>query len=44
MKQRGVYVGRPWSIWPNHVRVSLGSRDDMERFKTAFLEVASAAS
>jgi histidinol-phosphate aminotransferase len=40
--RRKVYVGRPWPVWPTHVRVSLGSPDDMRRFKTAFLEVASA--
>jgi len=39
MKQRNVYVGRPWPVWPTHVRVSIGSAADMERFKTAFLEV-----
>jgi histidinol-phosphate aminotransferase len=42
LKQRKVYVGRPWPIWPTHVRVSLGSPSDMERFKAAFLEVTSA--
>jgi histidinol-phosphate/aromatic aminotransferase/cobyric acid decarboxylase-like protein len=39
MKQRNVYVGRPWPVWPTHVRVSIGSAPDMERFKSAFLEV-----
>jgi len=39
MKQRNVYVGRPWPVWPTHVRVSVGSADDMARFKSAFLEV-----
>jgi histidinol-phosphate aminotransferase len=39
MKQRNVYVGRPWPVWPTHVRVSIGSAQDMERFKSAFLEV-----
>ena len=39
MKQRNVYVGRPWPVWPTHVRVSIGSASDMERFKRAFLEV-----
>jgi histidinol-phosphate aminotransferase len=39
MKQRNVYVGRPWPVWPTHVRVSIGSTSDMERFKSAFLEV-----
>ena len=39
MKQRNVYVGRPWPVWPTHVRVTVGSADDMARFKSAFLEV-----
>jgi histidinol-phosphate aminotransferase len=43
LKARNVYVGRPWPVWPAHVRVSLGTPDDMQRFKSAFLEVASAA-
>jgi len=38
-----VYVGRPWPVWPTHVRVSLGSADDMKRFKAAFLAVTAAA-
>jgi histidinol-phosphate aminotransferase len=41
LKQRQVYVGRPWPVWPTHVRVSLGSRDDMTRFKAAFLKIVS---
>lgn len=43
LKARGVWVGRPWPVWPTHVRVSIGSTADMERFKGAFLEVASGA-
>ena len=39
LKQRNVYVGRPWPVWPTHVRVSIGSAEDMARFKAAFLEV-----
>jgi histidinol-phosphate aminotransferase len=35
---RGVYVGRPWPVWPTHVRVTIGSPEDMARFRTAFLE------
>ena len=42
MAARKVYVGRPWPAWPTHVRVSLGSTEDMERFQAAFLEVAAA--
>jgi histidinol-phosphate/aromatic aminotransferase/cobyric acid decarboxylase-like protein len=44
MARHKVYVGRPWPVWPTHVRVSLGSAEDMERFKAAFLEVTSASS
>jgi len=39
LKQRNVYIGRPWPAWPTHVRVSIGSAPDMERFKSAFLAV-----
>ena len=42
LARRKVYVGRPWPVWPTHVRVSIGSADDMRRFKAAFLEVAEA--
>lgn len=41
LKQRKVYVGRPWPVWPTHVRISVGSADDMERFKAAFTDVLS---
>jgi histidinol-phosphate aminotransferase len=33
-----VYVGRPWPIWPTWVRVTVGSRDDMAKFKEAFVK------
>jgi len=39
LKRRNVYVGRPWPVWPTHVRVSIGSAQDMELFKSAFLTV-----
>jgi histidinol-phosphate aminotransferase len=42
LKKQNVYVGRPWPIWPTHVRVTIGSATDMERFKSAFVEVVSA--
>ena len=34
-----VYIGRVWPVWPTYVRVSVGTREEMERFKTAFLKV-----
>lgn len=36
MAQQKVYVGRTWPIWPNWVRVTVGTRDEMARFKEAF--------
>ncbi len=37
LKQHHVYVGRPWPVWPTHVRITVGSTADMERFKSAFV-------
>jgi len=34
-----VAIGRVWSSWPTHVRVTVGTQDEMEKFKTAFLKV-----
>jgi len=34
-----VYIGRVWPVWPNHVRVSVGTKEEMEKFKTAFVKV-----
>jgi len=34
-----VVIGRTWPAWPNHVRVTVGTRDEMEKFKAAFLKV-----
>jgi histidinol-phosphate aminotransferase len=34
-----VVVGRVWKAWPNHVRVTVGLPDEMEKFKAAFLKV-----
>ena len=42
LKQQGVYVGRPWPVWPTHVRISIGTSAELARFKSAFLEVTAA--
>ena len=34
-----VYIGRVWKVWPNHVRVSVGTPEEMNKFKSAFLKV-----
>ncbi len=39
MAKEKVYIGRVWPSWPTYVRVSVGTRDDMEKFKSAFLKV-----
>ncbi len=36
MAAQKVYIGRVWPIWPNWVRVTVGSKDDMSKFKDAF--------
>jgi histidinol-phosphate aminotransferase len=39
MAAEKVYIGRPWDAWPTHVRVSVGTQEEMNKFKTAFLKV-----
>lgn len=39
MAKEKVYIGRTWPCWPTYVRVTVGTRDEMEKFKTAFLKV-----
>lgn len=37
MAAQNVYIGRVWPVWPNWVRVTVGSKEDMAKFKPAFL-------
>jgi len=39
MLKENVVIGRTWSAWPNHVRVSIGTPEEMAKFKTAFAKV-----
>jgi histidinol-phosphate/aromatic aminotransferase/cobyric acid decarboxylase-like protein len=39
MRKEKVYIGRVWKSWPTYVRVSVGTQEEMSRFKTAFLKV-----
>jgi len=41
MRKQKVYIGRVWPSWPTYVRVSIGTQDEMNKFKTAFLTVMS---
>jgi histidinol-phosphate aminotransferase len=38
MEAKKVYIGRVWPAWPTHVRVTVGTRPEMEAFKKAFKE------
>jgi histidinol-phosphate aminotransferase len=40
MAKRNVYIGRTWPVWPTHVRVTVGTADEMQIFQQAFAEVA----
>ncbi len=42
MAAQNVYIGRVWPVWPNWVRVTVGSKDDMAKFKEAFVKVYNA--
>jgi histidinol-phosphate aminotransferase len=39
MAAEKVYIGRVWPSLPRHVRVSIGTKEEMEKVKTAFLKV-----
>ena len=39
MTKKGVYIGRTWPVWPDYVRVTVGTADEMARFQTAFKQV-----
>jgi histidinol-phosphate aminotransferase len=39
MAEQKVYVGRQWPIWPTKVRVTVGTRDEMNKFMAAVEKV-----
>ena len=39
MAKEKVYIGRVWPIWPTYVRVTIGTPEEMAKFKAAFLKV-----
>ena len=39
MQKEKVYIGRVWPAWPTYARVSVGTRDEMAKFKTALIKV-----
>ena len=42
MAARNVFIGRAWPAWPTHVRITVGTKQEMERFQAAFREVMQA--
>ena len=39
MQKENVYIGRSWPIWPNSVRITVGTPHEMEAFQVAFEKV-----
>ncbi len=39
LRPHKIFIGRVWPSWPTHVRVTVGTQEEMDRFKTAFLKV-----
>jgi histidinol-phosphate aminotransferase len=39
MAAKGVLIGRPWPAWPTHVRITVGTPDEMARFRSTFQQV-----
>ena len=39
MAHQNVYIGRIWPALPTHVRITVGTQDEMARFQTAFQNV-----
>ncbi|MBH1665020.1 pyridoxal phosphate-dependent aminotransferase [Stenotrophomonas maltophilia] len=40
MAAQGVVIGRSWPIWPQRVRVTVGTEEEMAAFRAAFAQVA----
>jgi histidinol-phosphate aminotransferase len=43
MAAQNVFIGRQWPVWPTHVRITVGTQSEMERFQEAFHRVMSGA-
>jgi len=39
LADQNVFIGRLWPAWPTHVRVSIGTQEDMDKFKAALMKV-----
>ena len=43
MAVQNVFIGRAWPIWPTHVRITVGTQDEMAHFRSAFEKVMTGA-
>lgn len=39
LRNENVFVGRVWPSWPNYVRVTVGTADEMQKFQAAYKKV-----
>lgn len=39
MRKHNIMIGRSWPVWPTHVRITIGTPDEMQKFQTALLKV-----
>ena len=42
MARKKVIIGRTWPVWPNVVRITVGTNEDMAKFRMAYKEVMDA--
>jgi histidinol-phosphate aminotransferase len=42
MAAKKIYIGRSWPVWPNWVRVTVGTKEEMAKFKDAFAQTYNA--
>lgn len=42
MQEKKIYIGRTWPVWPNAVRITVGTPEEMAKFRTAFKQVMAA--
>ena len=42
LQKEKVYIANRWPVWPTHVRVSIGTQEEMDKFKVAFTKVMNA--
>jgi histidinol-phosphate aminotransferase len=43
LAQKDMYVGRIWPAWPTQLRITVGTREEMQAFQKAFTEVMSSS-